>query len=307
MDPPAGSNGRATSPQRAAGLALAGVGFVLVAVAAIANWTAAADLAGGGVTGTLAGAFAINTTGFGLAKLGIAVILVGIVIHLWHRANAVTAALPRLATPSDDPPTARGDVKTDFGPATATATAPSPLFINKTARALWLPVLAMGVMALAIGFVVGLVAANAEAGSESFRQLSAWAQGTLFLGEGLLLSGISFLLGAILAGLRDGGGQVQESLGLTVTTLKMPAAAKWLPGIMMVGMMAAIAQFVLYGVAAASAGDPASYAVWTTWLGPFRETALGVLLAGITLALFAISKVLGFQFSRIQQIVKHGV
>jgi len=43
---------------------------------------------------------------------------------------------------------------------------------------------------------------------------------------GLLLAGISLLLGTILASIRTGGGEVQQSLGLTVKTLRMPSTAK---------------------------------------------------------------------------------
>ena len=72
------------------------------------------------------------------------------------------------------------------------------------------------------GLIVSLVRQGETAGTDIFRQQGAWAQGLQFLGEGLLLSGISFLLGTILYGLRAGGGEVQHRLGLPVHTLKMP-------------------------------------------------------------------------------------
>jgi hypothetical protein len=296
---------RPVGPQRTVGLALATGGLLLVVVAAIATWGTVSPLGeGGAVTSTLAWTFAVTITGFGLAKLGIATTLVGIVLRLWHRANAVASELPRLRTSEAGLPELLGPVETEQGPATATATPPAPLLIHRMASALWLPVLVMGAMALAAGLVIGLVAADAAAGSETFRRLSAWSQGTLFLGEGLLLSGISFLLGTILASLRQAGGEIQSSLGAAVKTLHMPTAAKAFIVLMAAGMMMAIAQFVLYVAAASDAADPASFAVWSTWLGPFRETALGVLLAGIVLALFAISKVLAFQFTRITELVR---
>jgi len=46
--------------------------------------------------------------------------------------------------------------------------------------------------------------------------------------------------------------------------------------------------------------------LWSSWLGPFRELGLGLLLAGIILALATIVKALGFQFSRIGDIVAAG-
>ena len=118
-----------------------------------------------------------------------------------------------------------------------------------------------------------------------------------------MLAGISFLLGTILSSLREGGGAVQESLGLTVKTLKMPVTAKAFVGLMMLGMMLAVLQFVLYLVVAAGVDNPTA---WFAWLGPLREFALGALLAGIVLALVTIGNVLGFQFDRIKEIVATG-
>jgi hypothetical protein len=46
--------------------------------------------------------------------------------------------------------------------------------------------------------------------------------------------------------------------------------------------------------------------LWSSWLGPFREFGLGLLLAGIILALATIATALGFQFSRIRDIVVTG-
>lgn len=290
---------------RNTGLGLGGLGLVIIGVAAVSNWTTAPSAGGSGDTaGTLAGTFAASTFGLGVTKTGIAVILIGIVLALWRRVNAVGVALPELRAGTTDGQTRplTGDLETPFGPARASARAPNPLTIHRMAEVLWLPVLAMGAMALAVGLVLGLVTSSEAAGTEAFRVASAWSQGTLFLGEGLLLSGISFLLGTILSSLRRGGAEVQESLGVSVHTLKMPATAKAFIALMAIGMMAAIVQFVLYGVAASVAAEPAAYAVWVSWLGPFREVALGVLLAGIVLALASIAKALGFQFHRLRQL-----
>ncbi len=301
--PAAGSDPGATSRHRTAGLVLAATGLVLVTGALVTNVDAAGTLGTAEVSNTLALTFATSVAGFGLAKIGIAVVLVGIVVHLWHRADALFDALPTLVTPvaggaaPDIPTTAFGAVETTRDP-------PAALPIHRMARAAWLPVVGMGAMALAVGFLVGIATGNAEAGSDTFRRLSAWTQGTMFLGEGLLLSGISLLLGTILASLRQAGGEVQQSLGRQVHTLRMPVAAKGFIALMAIGMMMAIGQFVLYGVAATHASDPSAFAAWTTWLGPFRETALGLLLAGIVLALATIGRVLGFQFARIRHLTQ---
>ncbi len=123
--------------------------------------------ASGETAGTLAGTFAVSTFGLGVTK--------------------------------------PGDVDTPYGPARITAGAPDPLTIHRMAKTLWLPVLVMGPMALAAGLIIGLVTSSQAVGTDAFRAASAWAQGTLFLGEGLLLSGISLLLGAMLSSLRRGG------------------------------------------------------------------------------------------------------
>ncbi len=303
--PPLTERPDAQTWHRNTGMAIAGLGLVIVAVAVAVNVTTAPAVGGGSDTaGTLAGTFAASTFGLGVTKIGIAIILIGIILSLWRRVTAVGTALQRLAAGreagSDHPAT--GEVDTPYGPASATTRPPEPLSIHRMAERMWLPVLAMGAMALTVGLLLGLWTSSLAGGTEAFRVASAWSQGTLFLGEGLLLSGISFLLGTILSSLRRGGGEVQQALGVDVQTLKMPGTAKAFIALMALGMMAAIAQFALYGIAASVAGDPASYAVWVSWLGPFREVALGVLLAGIVLALATIAKALGFQFHRVRQL-----
>jgi hypothetical protein len=163
--------------------------------------------------------------------------------------------------------------------------------------------LAMGVMAIAAGFVISLAQTNSE-GSDAL-SLSAWAQGSLFLGEGFLLSGISFLLGTILGVLRAGGGRVQEASGVTVRTPEMPVTAKLFLGLMMVGLMVEIGQFVAYGIVS-TLDTPSTVTTAFAWLGPVREAGLGLLLSGIVLALATIAKVLGFQFWRLQHIISDG-
>ena len=167
------------------------------------------------------------------------------------------------------------------------------------AKRMWAPMLIMGYMAV----IVGLLTSFAWADDPSSVALASWTQGLQFLGEGLLLGGISFLLGTILASLREGGGEVQEALGLTVKTLKMPGTAKAFVALMGLGVMISVAQFVLYLVVAAGGPEPA---VWFAWLGPLREAGLGILLSGVVLALVTIGNVLRFQFSRITEIITTG-
>ena len=290
---------------RTVGLVLGAVGVVLGLV------VLGSGLAAGSTTdltdrATLLGwSFGVATTGFAMVKIGIAAILAGILLQLWRRVEVTKQVLPSLgpAVTADGPV---GTVDTPFGPATVDAKVPPPLFIHRMARAMWAPMLAMGAM----GVVVGLILSFVQAGSvgsdpELVRELSAWVPGLQFLGEALLLSGISFLLGTILFALRTGGGEVQETIGVRVSTLIKPLTGKVFVGLMMLGLMIAIGQFIGYAVTAGET-DAVTFASRLAWLGPLREAGLGFLLAGIVLALATIARVLGFQFWRLRSIVLDG-
>ncbi len=277
------------------GLALAVVTLVANLAAADQLTTSATDAAA-----TLAWSFGLTTTAFGAIKFAIAIILVGILVRLWLRVESIKDSLPGLKAEGRGE-AGTGHVATAYGIATQTSTVPGSLPIHRMARTMWFPLLTMGAMAVVVGFIVSLVWAG-SIGTSTEVPAAAWTQGLQFLGEGMLLAGISFLLGSILAGLREGGGVVQEAIGLTVQTLKMPRTAKIFVGLMMLGFMLAIAQFVLYLVAI-GASNPAA---WFAWLGPLRELSLGLILAGIVMALVTIGNVLGFQFERIRTIIVEG-
>lgn len=300
--PAVGVNHLSHTRHRNVGFTLAVVGLALAVVTLIANLVAADQLTTSPIDAstTLAWSFGLTTTAIGTIKVAIAVVLVGILVRLWLRVDSIRAALPDLKA-AGGTAGGTGDVKTAYGVATRTASVPAPLPIHRMARTMWFPMVVMGAMAVTIGLVISLVWAG-SVGTSTELPAAAWAQGLQFLGEGMLLAGIAFLLGSILAGLREGGGVVQEELGLTVQTLKMPRTAKVFVGLMMLGLMLAIAQFVLYLVAI-GASNPAA---WFAWLGPFRELALGLILAGIVMALVTIGNVLGFQFDRIRSIIVEG-
>jgi hypothetical protein len=300
-------DGTQKSRYRTVGLALAFVGLMGTMASVVGNFVAAGGIDVDNSYGeTLAWTFGLSIFSFGTLKLGIAVILMGIIVRLWFRVDAIKGSLTQLHGHAEEMPTVRGAIKTPHGAATVTDVAPKLLPIHRMARTMWRPMLAMGAMALTAGLVSSLVWAGETPGTESFREAAAFTQGIEFLGEAMLLSGIAFLLGSILAGLREGGGEVQSSLGLPVTTLKMPVTAKAFVVLMMLGLMAGIAQFVGYLVAIGSADDPASFSAWTNWLGPFRELSLGLILAGIVLALVTIGNVLSFQFDRVKSIIRTG-
>lgn len=304
LRPGADTDYRAPSKARKVGLTLAVIGVSLAAVTLFANLAAGSALGrGDSPAAALAWSFGLTTTAFGTVKLAIAAILIGIIGRIWIRVDSIKASLPTLENHRQE--TARyGPYDSEFGPATVTAVAPAPLRIHRMAEQLWLPMLAMGAMAVLGGLVLSFIQSGTVATDPALaRSQSAWVQGLQFLGEAFVLSGISFLLGSILSAIRKGGGEAQESLGRSVHTLDMPKTAKAFVVLMAAGLMSGVAQFVGYVIVAQSS-DPGVYAVNFAWLGPFREVSLGLLLAGIVLALVSIAKALGFQTSRIAEIVK---
>ena len=286
------------SQLRSGGLAAGLAGIALVSVALVASLAVAAD-GGPGRADTLAWTFGLTTAGFVVLKSGIALTLVGILLRVRDRIDAAKSSLPALAGPTAVGPASGSEVATSFGRASRTIRALDPLPIHRMARLMWAPLVVMGPMLVAAGLVTSILQASADSAGDAVAY-SAWTQGLQFLGEGLVLAGISFLLGVILGELRRGGGEVQEALGVTVWTLKMPLSAKLFVVLMATGVMASIAQFALY-VVAANVSDPTT---WFAVLGPLREVGLGLLLSGIVLALFTIGTVLGFQFDRMRTLVR---
>jgi hypothetical protein len=310
--PAAGANPMVETGHSKLGLGVGVAGLLIAMVVAGLAIAAVVQVGDAGSEDTvgelLAVAFGLNTVALATIKTGIAIILIGILVRLFTRVEGIKTALPALKAPTQDQGHVQtsGTMDTPYGTCDVSETVPSELPIHKMARTLWAPMLVMGLMLVAVGFVVALVwAGNVGSDPRTALGASAWAQGLQFLGEAMVLAGISFLLGSILGGLRAGGGGVQHGLGLPVQTLKMPTTAKVFIGLMMAGMVLAIVQFVGYIV---TTGFDSSVDVftWFAFLGPLRELSLGLLLAGIVMSLATIGNVLGFQFWRIRGIITTG-
>ncbi len=298
LRPSADADYQAPSVWRSRGIVIALLGLAIAVIAFFGNLVAAGQ-SGVDQASTLAWTFGVTTTGFALVKTAIAVVLWGIILKLWLRADSIKASLPALVgTPGADSDP-NGDVDTPHGKAVVSDRAPGQLPIHKMAKRMFRPMLAMGLMAVIVGLIISFVLA-ADASSTA---ASAWMQGLQFLGEAMLLIGISFLLGTILWAIRTAGGDVQEDLGVKVYTPKMPAPAKGFVVLMMLGLMLGIVQFIGYLVVAGGGADAASN---LAWLAPLREISVALILSGIALALVAIGNVLGFQFWRIQSLIEAG-
>jgi hypothetical protein len=170
------------------------------------------------------------------------------------------------------------------------------------ARKLWRPMLAMGLMTVAAGVIVGIVQANLDLPLH-VSQVAAWNPGVLFLGIGFLLAAVTFLLATILGELRDGGTSVQQALGEKALILKRPLTGMLFPPAMMMGLMTLLATLVIGFVQAAKLdNDPSGAADIGAWIGPLRFAGVALLFTGVALALATIVRSLRFQAARIDQL-----
>ena len=282
------------------GILVGMMGMALVVVTAIANWATIGDVGESTtVPETTLWAGGLGIAGLATIKVAVAIVLVGIILRLWVRVHSMKEAVPFLKARE-----AAGSVTPSTMAVSESADVPPSLKIHRMASRMWQPMVAMGAMVVALGAILRFVAADKGAGTESFREVAAWGIGVEFLGEALLLSGISFLLATILASLRQGGSEVQAAAGAPIRVLKMPATAKAFIMLMMIGLMTGIGQFIASIVLAGRADNPASYAELAAFVGPLREFALGVLLAGVVLALVTIGNVLTFQFTRVRELAR---
>ncbi len=207
---------------------------------------------------------------------------------------------------------------------------------------MWMPFIAMGFMVVVAAFVIGAIVSVTAADYFSFSKLAreaattgsdlatekafiestkAWLPPFKFLGVGMILAGVTFLLATILGALRTGGGRVQEALGESVRLPKPPITAQMFPMFMMMGLMVLIAALVIGIILAvissgywnhsiASELNPAvegSQLLGTLstissikmWLAPLKFVGMALLLSGIGLALATIVGVLRWQSQRL--------
>ena len=214
------------------------------------------------------------------------------------------------------------------------------------ASGLWASLLVMGIIimiaALVIGIVNGQVTGDYFTFSKGEREAAgegsdiagkkvfiestlAWLPQLKFLGLGLILGGITFLLATVLGTLRVTGATVQQSLESTIVLPHPPIIAKVFPILMMIGLVILIAALILGIVEAAIASNYWDHSIATElneakagsdllsdlgtlqamdrWLSPVRFIGIAFLLTGIALALTTIIWTLRFQSRRLLDIL----
>jgi len=181
---------------------------------------------------------------------------------------------------------------------------------QKVGDVLWLPMLAMALMAFPIAVILGIVRADeiSTGGSaETIETLRHVQVGAMFIGFASVFAAISFAIARILGQFRKGGGDLQEASGRRVVTLKMPVTAKVFLATMMMAMMTLLGAAVLHFVFAADvSGTTASLELSAerfTVLEGVRRVGIAMYLVAITLGLATIAQVLRFQSSRVRQLL----
>ncbi len=214
------------------------------------------------------------------------------------------------------------------------------------ASKMWMPFIGMGFMIVVAAFIIGLVSSATVAdyftASKAMREAAVegsdlatqkafvestkvWLPAFKFLGIGMLLGGITFLLATILGALRVGGAGVQQALGGEVRMPKPPMTAKLFPMVMMMGLMILIAALVIGIINATLAHDYWNHSIATQlnpaaegsglladlgtinaiklWLAPLKFVGIATLFTSIGLALATIVQALRWQSNRLWNIL----
>ena len=180
---------------------------------------------------------------------------------------------------------------------------------QRLGRVLWAPMFLMALMAFGAGFVVAIIRANEVAdagGADTIESLRHVVAGLMFIGFAAVFAAISFAIARILGEFRKGGGDVQEAVGGSVETLKMPVTAKAFIAIMVMAMMTILVAVILHFVFAANveateaslADSEQRFLV----LEALRRVGVGMYLFSILLGLGTIIQVLRFQAIRIREV-----
>ncbi len=184
---------------------------------------------------------------------------------------------------------------------------------QRMGKRLWFPMFLMGIMAFPIAAILGIVRATAvsDGDAATAAALGHVTTGVMFIGFTSVFSAIVFAIARILGTFREGGGGIQETAGRRVLTLVMPATAKGMLVLMMMGMMmlvfGVVAEFVLGAVAggAVTDGDTALIQTtesWGAWVEGVRRFGVATYLLSFALGLYTIMTVIRLQSRRIREL-----
>lgn len=250
--------------------------------------------------------------------------------------HSISTPSKRSTTPTITPPAPNG-----AGRLTTTTSSRIPEAIpyktddwaQSMARTMAWPMIGMGFMAVLGGLVAGIIAGvnfgdffSPSGVTDDLGRAEVAVQLTgavLFLGMALILSGITMMLVNIIRHLRDSGRDVQVALGATPLQRSKPWTGLLTPWVMMMGLMAPMAAFVvgiitavtIVDVDSAALADPASASsadladigfvrAASAWLPGLRLTGLAIILLSVVLALVTIQQSIRFQGRRIAELAE---
>jgi hypothetical protein len=180
---------------------------------------------------------------------------------------------------------------------------------QRAGRLLWLPMLAMALIAFPAALVLGIIRADeisAGGSAEGIETLRQVQTGVMTLAFASVFAALSFAIARILGQFRSGGGELQEATGSRVVTLKMPVTARLFIGTMMIAMMTLLATVVLNFVFAADVTGSASSLELSEQrfivLDGVKRLGIAAYLVAITLGLATIAQVLRFQAARLREL-----
>jgi hypothetical protein len=181
---------------------------------------------------------------------------------------------------------------------------------QRLGRFLWLPMLAMGLIAFPVGLIlaIGRSATIADGGSATtVAALGHFVPAANFLGFASVFAAISFAIARILGEFREGGGRLQEATGRRVATLEAPLTAKLFIVAMATAMMVLLGAVVLHVVAGAAIARGSAFALarteqWSIWLEGVRRFGVALYLLSIAFGLATVITVVRFQADRLRQL-----
>jgi hypothetical protein len=209
-------------------------------------------------------------------------------------------------SPSTPPP--ESALRKDGFNVVGSVTSPGYNLPQRMARKLWLPMFAMALMGWAIGFILAIVEAGTSRSEvNDLQTLGHLVPAFMFVGFLGVFAAITFAIARILGAFRKGGGEVQETAGSSVQTLKMPGTAKAMLGFMMMGMMVMAVGVATNFIAAGSfdgttAADIIDSAQFGAAASGLRRLGVVAYLVGIAFGLATIIEVLRFQAVRIREV-----
>lgn len=216
----------------------------------------------------------------------------------------------------------------------------------KMAGRMWAPLVVMGLLIVVTSLVIGTynstVVADYFSSSKAARDAAepgstlvaqrvfsettvAWLPGFKFFGMGLIFMGIVAALAVIILTLKNGGINIQKSVGAEVKTPPKPTVARIFP---MLGLLGLIILAVTFGISIwqatiassywnnsiANTLDPAKSGVLLNqlslmhsleaWSTPLKFVGIATLLTSISFALFTIQGILRNQTMRLSELIK---